>query len=141
MYSNRAARRFADLQKFLQNQITGLAAVGEKELFVVESSIRESGRIVQFQVQSDNCCHVILAKIIKVSLWRMARVAVVDLGAIVRTTKGDEFPRNNPIQIAIFNTLVILVFFSIEIVEIEKSRFDCFVDGIQAISQADGVLH
>lgn len=128
------------MQEILHYQIAGFAAIGEEELFMVESSADESARIVQLQIQSNDRADIILSKIVEIGFGRMARIPIVDFGTIVWPAKGNKFVWQNPIQIAIFHSFVILVFDRIEIVEIEEATIACLVHRLQAVHQADGVV-
>lgn len=140
MNRNCTACRFTNLQEILQNRIARLAAIGEEELLVVEASVQETSRIVQFQIQSNDCTHIVLSEVIEIGFGCMARIAVVDLRTIVWAAEGNKFIRYNPIQIAVFNSFVILVFNCIKIVEIEKSCITCLIHRLQAVHQADCVV-
>lgn len=140
MNGNGATCRFTNLQEIFHNWITGLAAVGEEEFLMIETGIQESCGIVQFEIQANDCAHIILAKVIEVGLGCMARISIVDFRPIMWAAECDKFIRYDPIQIAILDTLVVLVLDRVEIVEIKEAGIPCFVHRLQAIHQTNCVI-
>lgn len=55
------------------------------------------------------------------------------------TRKSDEFLRNDPVKIAVFDVFVVSAFSGIKIVEIEKSKNACFVQGVETVFHGDFV--
>lgn len=104
---------------------------------MVETGIEKSCRIVQFEIQSNDCAHIVLSKVIEVGFGRMAWITIVDFRTIVWPAEGNKFIWYNPIQVSVLNSLVILVFDCIEIVEIEEAGISCLVHSLQTVHQAD----
>lgn len=130
---------FTNLKEFLQNQIVWFASVGEKELLMLKAGIRKTGSTIQFEIQSDDRCDAVLPEIAEIWLWRMTRIAIVCSRFVVRSAECKKFPRNDPIQIAVFNALVIFIFVGIEIVKIEETFNMRLLQCRQTIVQIDGV--
>lgn len=82
----------------------------------------------------------------------------------MRTAKGNKFTGNDPVEVAVLNTLkktqkntfvilkiqvtcaifffylVVLVFIDIKVGEIEKVELDCFFDGVKTVQDRNAVL-
>ena len=69
----------------------------------------------------------------------MKRVAVLDFGFGMRARKGKEFIWNDPVEIAIFYSLVILVFFNVKSREVDEVVLKSFFKSVEAIKQAEVV--
>lgn len=65
---------FADFEEGRHDVVRGDAAVNEEQVVVFEAGISESPGVVNLLVESNDCRHVVLAKIRKVCLWSVQRV-------------------------------------------------------------------
>lgn len=57
----------------------------------------------------------------------------------MRPAEGQKFLGQNPIEVTVFDELIVLVFVRIEIVKIKETGLVGFVDGTQAIVQRNFV--
>ena len=63
-------------------------------------------------IKSDNMCNIEMFENLQIVLWAISSSFYF---LIYRPHKSDELLRDNPIQISIFNFLIVIIFFRIEI--------------------------
>jgi len=83
-------------------------------------------------IQSDNSLYVPFFEDITVLVRSEAR-SLSWLSSINRTHKRGEFSRNNPVDISVLNTLVVLVLLDIESLEIVPLLLDSMFKTLQAM--------
>ena len=66
-----SVRLLGDLEKLLDNGVTGRAAVDEEHVVVLEAAVGEALGIVDFLVETYDRFHVVLAEVVHVGLGRM----------------------------------------------------------------------
>lgn len=128
--------RLTNGEELLHDGIAGRAAIDEEQILVIETSVLKGRCVIDFGIQPNHCCHIIIPKIAKVALRCMARISIRQrLALLMGPAKRYKLLGHNPVKVAVLHALEILIFLSIKVVEIKESRLQAFVHSIQAVQQ------
>lgn len=114
-------RVLTDVQESSHDVVAGGAAVYEEQVIVLEASVREALRLVNLFVQSHDRSHVVLFEIRKVGFRSMERVTIFNFAFRMWSTKCQEFSWNDPVEVPIFNSLIMFIFIRIKCLKVKKS--------------------
>ena len=70
----------------------------------------------------------------------MCGISSVQFSSVVRSTEGKKLLRDEPVEVAILNALVVLILVDVKVLEVKKSRLPSFVDGTQCVQDGDGIV-
>ena len=79
-----------------------------------------------------------MVKHLYVVLWRVSP-PLKFICVVERSHERDEFAWDDPVKIAIFDFLVILIFFVVELLEIVPTNFDCVLETFQTVVDRAGI--
>ena len=88
---------------------------------MVEAGVYETFGIVDFLVKSDNAGDIVEAEVREIGLWRVERVAVLNLAVWMRSAERKELARDKPVEITVLNLFIVLVLVIVKIIKVEKS--------------------
>jgi len=89
---------------------------------VVNITICKLGLVVAMVVEPNNSIDANLVENLNILTWMMA-IPVLVIPFIYGPHKCNKFVRNNPIQISVFHSLVKLILFHIEFLELVPAQF------------------
>lgn len=101
--SDSAIGRFADGEKALHDQIRWRRSIREEQVPMLKTGPSEPGSIVNALVQPDDSRHVIAAEVMKIRFRCV--LTFFFIGRRMGSAKGDEFARDDPVEIAILHPL------------------------------------
>ena len=88
---------------------------------MVEAGVFDTFGIVDFLVKSDNAGDIVEAEVREIGLWRVERVAVLNLAVWMRSAERKELARDKPVEITVLNLFIVLVLVIVKIIKVEKS--------------------
>ena len=65
----------------------------------------------------------------------MMSVPMVAIASLNRTHESNELAGNNPVEITVFHTLIVLVLLHIEGLEVVPTKLDCALKALQAMEK------
>lgn len=143
-----------DVEELSDDRVVRRTPVHKEQVVMLEAGVCETPGVVHFLVESDDTRDVVFPEIRDVGLgsvqrvsWRRKENVLWGLGVVeedkrflcIKTTilyfafgmgpaKCKEFPRNDPVQISIFCSLIVLVFFHIKVGEVEPTVLQRLVE-------------
>ena len=132
--SKSARFRFDNLEEPLEDLLCGVASVRKIQVVVIELSVEEFFAIIHFVVEAHYARDVVLAEVLEVSLGGVCLHAI-NIGdrCLCRTREGEELARHDPVEVAILDTLVVLVLVRVKVIMIVPSQRDSFVQASEAM--------
>lgn len=106
VHGHGARTRLAYLEELLDDEVARRTAVDEEEIVVLEAGVHEPLGVVDLLVEAYDALDVVLAKVARVGLGRVQRVAVLDLALRVRTRERQELLRQDPVEVTVFHFLL-----------------------------------
>lgn len=106
--------------------------IDEKEIIVFNIVFDEILLVILFFIQSDYPGYAKLLKYFYI-FFRMVPVSLICITFLYRTHECHEFPRNNPIDITILDSLIKLVLLDIECAEIVPFELNGVLESLQAL--------
>lgn len=125
----------ADLHKLFYNVIRRGRSVNEKEIVMGNAFLNEESFVVLFFVQSHDSLDIKLLKYIDV-LVRVMSISLVSVSFLDWTHECHKLTGNNPIKIAIFDSLVLLILLDVEGSEVIPFEFDGILESLQALEES-----
>ena len=77
------------------------------------------------------------SEIREVRFRSVKRVAILDFGLGMRARKGEKLIRDDPVEVAVFHSLVVLVFFHVKGREIDEVVLESLFESVEAIEQTE----
>ena len=96
-------------------------------------------RWINFLVESNDRIYVVFPEVGKVRFRGVKGVAVFDLGLGMRTGECQKFVRDDPVEVAIFHSLVVLVFFHVKSGEVDEVVLKRLFQAVEAVEQREVV--
>ncbi len=124
--------RLTDTQKFMDDFITGVGTVNEKEVVVSYTIYKKSLAIVLGFIESDDSLDIHSFENVYI-FFRHESGPLARLSLVNRTHKSHKLTRNYPVQVSILNALVMLVLFDIKVLEVVPIMFDCELESLQTM--------
>jgi len=125
----------ADLHKLFNDIIRRGGSVNEKEIVMGDAFLNEESFVVLFFVQSHDSLDIKLLEYVDI-LVRVMSISLVSVSLLNRAHECHEFPGNNPVKIAIFDSLVLLILLDVEGSEVIPFEFDGILESLQALEQS-----
>lgn len=111
----------------LVNDVLGWGrTIGENHVFVLNALVNERFFIVFWVIETHNFGYIQVFKYINVGGSSMS-IAMDSISFVDWAHEGQEFAWNDPVEVAIFDFLVVLVFLGIEGFEIIPAKADSFL--------------
>ena len=95
----------AYVEEGIEDRVGWRTPVVEEEIVVVESGSGEPLASVELLVEANDGCDSMTGEVIEVVLGCVEGVAIFEHMSLVRTGKGDELARDNPVQVAVLHPL------------------------------------
>ena len=115
---------FYNSKEISNNFIRWSRTIDKEKIIMSNSFMFKMLFVVFFFVKSNHSCHINIVKDITIFIW-MLPIFMSCISSFDRTHKSNELSWNNPVQISIFNSFIILIFFYIECFEIIPVEFNC----------------
>jgi len=112
--------------------ITGVGTVNEKEVVVSYTIYKKSLAIVLGFIESDDSLDIHSFENVYI-FFRHESGPLARLSLVNRTHKSHKLTRNYPVQVSILNALVMLVLFDIKVLEVVPIMFDCELESLQTM--------
>lgn len=125
---------FHNAKEVLHNFVRRIRPIDKEEIIMRDSSIDKMLPFVLDIVESYNLVHSYVIEYVNV-LPRMLSVPVLSIPIFDRSHERHELAWNNPVQISIFNTFVVFVFFDIKGPEIIPSEAHGVLKPLEAMQQ------
>lgn len=109
--------------------------IHEIQFFMIETVLYESLCVVHFNIQANDRCDVVDAKVVQILFRFVIDVTIFHFLFIVWSAEGKKFVRHNPIEITIFDHFVVAILFVIKVIKVEEASLHSFVDGIETVQQ------
>lgn len=135
MNSDRAACILADVQKVAHDSIGWIAAVEEDEIGVHDAVGGELSGVVGTAIESDDIGDILLAEVDEILLEGLAGGQIG-----LRVAECNDFARDNPVEIAVLNLLVVMIILHIECLKIEQLEHHRFLNCTQTIFEVNVML-
>lgn len=157
-------RVLADVEELPEDGVVRRAPVHKEQVVVLEAGFGEAPGVVHLLVESDDRGDVVVPEVRDVGLGSVQRVAwggeaqevrrvlikatlekkkdapsltVLYFALRMRPTEREELPRNDPVQISVFCPLIVLVFFHVEVGEVEPAVLKSLRDGDEREGQRE----
>jgi hypothetical protein len=111
-------------EEISNNFIRWSGSINKEKVIMSDSFVFKMLFIVFFFVKSNYPSDINIVEDITVFVW-MLPVLMSGVSSFNRSHKSDKFSWNNPVQVTVFNSLVVLVFFNIESFEVVPVELDC----------------
>ena len=122
----------ARVHELLDDGVGWCRAVGEDHILVIDSLRKEAVALVLGLVQADYLRHVQVLEDVDVASGIMT-VAVDGVARINGTHEGEELAWDDPVEVAVFDLLVVLVLTSVERLEVVPSELDALLEALKAV--------
>jgi hypothetical protein len=105
---------------------------------VFDALVAELAAVIRALVQPHNERDVLLLEVGHIVIWPQ-RVVAAGTGVLlrVRSREGHKAPLHIPVQVSIFNLLVELVFFDVELGEVEEFALARLVETAQCVEDGE----
>ena len=113
-----------DGEEISNNFIRWGRSIDEEEIIMSYSFMFKMLFIIFFLIESDNPGYVDIVEDITILVW-MLTVLMSGVSGFNWSHESDELAWNNPVEITVFNSLVVLVFFHVESFEVVPVEFNC----------------
>ena len=90
---------------------------------------------IDFFVQPDNSADFVLSKVRKIGLGRVEWITIFNFAFWMGPGESQKLARQHPIEIAIFNPLIVLVLFDVESGKVEKIMLNGLLQTVKTIKQ------
>lgn len=124
-----------DLHELFNDVIRRGRSVNEKEIVMCDAFLNEEPFIVLFFVQSHDSLDIKLLEYVDI-LVRMMSISLVSISLFDRAHECHELAGNNPVKIAIFDSLVLLILLDVEGSEVIPFELDGILESLQALEQS-----
>jgi len=105
-------------------------AINEEQIIMTDSSICEVIFIIFFLIQSDYFVNTNIFENFNVFIWVLA-ISVSGISVFDWTHESNKFAWDDPVEISIFNSLVVFVLFDVEASEIVPAKFNSVFEPLQ----------
>lgn len=105
---------FANFEEVFNDIIRRCRTINEKEIRMVDTCTNKLLPVIFGLIESNNSSHIKVLENLQVVLWGVATFVGTRVN---RTHESNELVWNNPVQVTVFNFLIVLVFFVIKIFE------------------------
>ena len=113
----------ARVNKFIYNCVTWCASVHKEQILVRNSKPDESFSVVFFVVKADNFSHIPFLKDFHVLFWHETDSATW-LSLADWSHERHKLAWNNPVEVSLVDSLVLLIFLDVEVPEIIPTLLD-----------------
>lgn len=113
--------RLHNIEEIFDNLIWRIWSIHKEQVMVSNCPILEILLVIFFLVEPYDLVNPNIIEYINVFIWVVA-VSMVLVPLLNWTHEGYEFSWNNPVEVSIFNSLVVFVFFYVEAAEIVPSK-------------------
>ena len=101
---------------------------------MVDVLVSEIAAIILNLVQSDDSAHSNVLENLSILVWVMT-IPMVSISGLDRSHESNKLARNNPIEITVLDTFIILIFFDVECSEIIPSELDGILETLKAVKK------
>ena len=130
---------FTDSQEFLHNGFAWVRAIKEVKICVSNAHLNETIAVVFVFVESDDSFHIKFFEDHRVILRSVAG-ALSRCSLIYWAHEGQELVWDDPIEISVFDTLIVFILFDIKCCIIIPSLFDGEVEAAEAVLKCALIL-
>jgi hypothetical protein len=106
------------------NFIRWSGSINKEKVIMSDSFMFKMLFIVFFFIKSNYPGYINIVKDITILVWMLA-ILMSGISSFNRSHKSDKLSWNNPVQVTVFNSLVVLVFFHVESFEVVPVEFNC----------------
>mmetsp|Transcript_71417 Transcript_71417/g.141595 ORF Transcript_71417/g.141595 Transcript_71417/m.141595 type:complete len:264 (+) Transcript_71417:708-1499(+) len=132
--------RLDNLEESFQNGIGRVSAVCEVEVIVVELGVQELFTIVNLVIESNDPRDVVCPEVVEVRLGRVGFYAVhVGDRRLCRSREGEELSGDDPVEVAILHSLIVLILIRIESLVVVPAELDGLREALQAMVHGERV--
>ena len=124
-----------DLHELFNDVIRRGGSVNEKEIVMCDAFLNEEPFIVLFFVQSHDSLDIKLLEYVDI-LVRVMSISLVSISFFNWAHECHELAGNNPVKIAIFDSLVLLILLDVEGSEVIPFELDGILESLQALEQS-----
>ena len=126
------------VEETLDNVLGRRGPIDEEEIGVIDSIPYKPICIILLLVQPNDSRDFEVLEHLDVVLRGVA-TAVVLAHVVEGTHKGDELVRDDPIEVTVLHSLVVLVLLVVELLEVVPAEFDCKFEPLEAMIDGAGV--
>ena len=113
----------ANFHKLLHDIIRRRGSIDEEQIVVGYVFFSKEFLVVSLFVESNNSFNVELLKYIDIFV-RMVSISLIDISFLNWSHKSHEFAWNNPVEVSILDTLILLVLLNVEGLEVIPLKLD-----------------
>lgn len=125
----------AHLHKIFHNLIRRCGSINKEQIVMSNAFLDEESFIVFFFVQSHHSLHIELLEYVDI-LVRVMAISLVSVSLLDGTHECHELAGNNPVKIAIFDSLVLLILLDVESSEVVPFELDGILQSLQALEDS-----
>ena len=120
--------------KLLDNVVGRRGPINKEQVIVSNVLLDEESLVILFLIESDDSFHIELLENFDV-LVRMMTVSLVLVPLLDGAHEGHEFSGNDPVEVTIFDSLILLVFLHIECLEVVPLELDSILESLEALEE------
>lgn len=118
--------------KLLHNIIRRCGSIDEEQIIVSDVFISEEFLVVSLFIESNYSFDVELLKNVDIFV-RMMTISLIDISFLDRPHKCHKFPWDNPVEVAILDTLVLLILLDVEGFKLIPAELDGILEALQTL--------
>lgn len=123
------------LEELVHDVVGRSGSIYEEEVIVSNIIFKEEFAVVFLLVETDDAGHSELLENLHVFLGVVA-VSLIGVSLLNRPHKSHKLARNNPVDVAILNTLIILILLHVECSELVPFEFDGIFKALEALQES-----
>ena len=125
---------FHGLHELLDDVVGWAGSVHKEQIVVSDAGVFEEVLLVFDLVETDDAAYADVLEDVDV-LVRVMSIPVVAVPRLDRAHEGSKFARNNPVEVTILDTLVVLVFLHVERLEVVPAEANGSFEALQGVEQ------
>ena len=110
-----------NVEELLDDGVRRRRSINKEQIVVSDVPVEERLTVVLLFVQTDHTLHADVLEDVAV-LVGMVAVAVVSVALLDGSHEGDELARDDHVEVTVLDTLVVLVLFDVESLEVVPSK-------------------
>ena len=110
-------------------------AIYKEQVVVGNTPILEMLLVVLFLVQSDDFVHAYVLENFNILIWVMT-ISMVAVSVLNWTHEGSKLAWDDPVEVSVFNSLIVFVFLDVEGSEVVPAEPDSVFEALQDVEQS-----
>lgn len=124
-----------NIEELIDNVVRRSGSIDKEKVVVVDVLGSEVAAIILYLIQSDDSRDADILENVSILVGVMA-VSMMRISGLDGTHECNKFTGNNPVEVAVLNSFVVLVFLHVEGAEIIPAKFDGILKTLKAMQQS-----